>query len=149
MWMLNFIPDSWLVNLVNAALVGSLGTLLASMFLSHVPIIGRIASIAKPASIAVLLASVYFKGSLSNELEWRSRVAELEAKIQIAEQKSAKANVIIKNRVITKTKIVREKQIVIQEKIREVEKQINEKCEIDPAVIEIHNRAAETPGEGR
>lgn len=149
MWMLNFIPDSWLVNLVNAALVGSLGTLLASMFLSHVPIIGRIASIAKPASIAVLLASVYFKGSLSNELEWRSRVAELEAKIKIAEEKSQKANVIIKNRVITKTKIVREKQIVVEEKIREVEKKINERCELDPAVIEIHNQAAGTPGDAK
>ena len=100
-------------------------------------------------AIVVLLVSIYFKGSLSNELVWRARVAELEAKIQIAEQKSQKANVIIKNRVITKTKIVREKQIVIQEKIREVEKKINEKCEIDPAVIEIHNQAAGTPGDAK
>ena len=149
MWILNFIPDSWLVALVNAALVGSFVVLLACMFLSHIPFIGRFASMAKTAAIVVLLVSIYFKGSLSNELVWRARVAELEAKIQIAEQKSQKANVIIKNRVITKTKIVREKQIVIQEKIREVEKKINEKCEIDPAVIEIHNQAAETPGDAK
>ena len=75
--------------------------------------------------------------------------AELEAKIKIAEEKSQKANVIIKNRVITKTKIVREKQIVVEEKIREVEKKINERCELDPAVIEIHNQAAGTPGDAK
>lgn len=147
--MLNFIPDSWLTTIVNALLVGSFGTLIASTFFAHVPWIGRFASVAKLASVAVLLGSVYFKGSLNNELVWRSRVAELEAKIKLAEEKSQKANTVIKNRVVTRTKIVREKQIVIQEKIREVEKQINEKCEIDPAVIDIHNRAAETPGEAR
>lgn len=149
MWILNFIPDSWLVALVNSALVGSFVVLLACIFLSHIPLIGRFASMAKTAAIVVLLVSIYFKGSLSNELVWRARVAELEAKIAIAEEKSKKANVIIKNRVITKTKIVREKQIVIQEKIKEVEKRINEKCEIDPAVIDIHNRAAETPGDAK
>jgi hypothetical protein len=44
---------------------------------------------------------------------------------------------------------VRDTQIVVQEKIREVEKVINEKCEIDPAVIDIHNHAAETPGDAK
>jgi hypothetical protein len=149
MWILNFIPDSWLVALVNSALVGSFVVLLACIFLSHIPFIGRLASMAKTAAIIVLLVSIYFKGSLSNELIWRARVAELEAKIKVAEEKSRKVNTVIKNRVVTKTKIVREKQIVIQEKIKEVEKRVNEKCEIDPAVIEIHNHAAETPGEAK
>jgi len=147
--MLNFIPDSWLVTLVNSALIGSFVVLMVCIFLSHLPFIGRIAGMAKTAAIVVLLAAIYFKGSLSNELVWRARVAELEAKIKIAEEKSQKVNTVIKNKIITKTKVVHDTQIVVQEKIREVEKVINEKCEIDPAVIDIHNQAAETPGEAK
>jgi hypothetical protein len=146
MWMLNFLPDSWLITIVNTTLIISILVLLASTFLSHLPAMGNFAGPAKIIAIIILITAVYFKGSLNNELDWRARVAELEAKVQIAEEKSQQVNTVIEQRVITKTKVVRDTQIVVQEKIREVAATINEKCVIDPAVIEIHNQAAQTPG---
>lgn len=149
MWMLNFIPDAWISAAVNLAIIVSVIGLAATWLLSRFPIIGGYAKIIRLVCVGLLLISVYFKGSLENELVWRARVAELEAKIAAAEAKSQKVNTVIKNKIVTKTRVVHDTQIVVQEKIKEVEKVINEKCEIDPAVIEIHNRAAETPGEAQ
>jgi hypothetical protein len=128
-------------------LLVSLAVIAATWLLSRIPFIAAQAKIIRIVAIALLLGAVYFKGSLENEMVWRARVAELEEKIRVAEAKSQKVNTVIKNKIITKTKVVHDTQVVVREKIKEVEKVINEKCELDPAVIEIHNHAAETPGD--
>ena len=147
--MLNFIPDSWLITIVNLTMAVSVIGLAATWLLSRLPMIGGYAKIIRLVCVGTLLLSVNFKGSLDTELIWRARVAELEAKIAAAEAKSQQVNTIIQTKIVTRTKVVHDTQIVVQEKIREVEKRVNEKCEIDPAVIEIHNQSAETPGEAK
>lgn len=149
MWLLNFIPGNWVETITKLVVVGSIGALGATWLLSKFPVIGNYAKMIRLVAGLSLLGSIYFMGRLDNELSWREQIAELEAKVRIAEAKSQQVNTVIQTKVVTRTKIVREKQIVVQEKIREVEKSINERCEIDPAVIEIHNRAAETPGENK
>jgi hypothetical protein len=79
-------------------------------------------------------------------MEWRAKVAELEAKVAIAEQKSTEANVKIQTVVKEKIKYVKETRVVIQEHIKTVEAKIDSICKVAPEAIDILNEAATTPG---
>jgi hypothetical protein len=79
------------------------------------------------------------------EMAWRERVAELEKKVQQAEAKSAQVNTVIQEKIVYKTKIIKQKEIEYIDRIKEVEKIIDAKCEVDPVAIDILNRAAADP----
>ena len=81
----------------------------------------------------------------SVEQEWRQQVAELEEKVKDAEAKSQQTNVVIETQIRERTKRVVEKREVIVQKIKEVEKVIDAKCELDPNVVSILNEAAKKP----
>jgi acetyl-CoA carboxylase alpha subunit len=72
-------------------------------------------------------------------------VAELEEKVKDAEAKSQQTNVVIETKIRERVKRVVEKQEVVVEKIKEVEKVVDAKCELDPNVINILNEAAKKP----
>jgi hypothetical protein len=90
----------------------------------------------------LLVAGVYFKGGYSVEMEWRAKVAELESKVAVAEQKSKEANTQIQTVYVDRVKVVKEKQIVIQEKLKTVEVKIDANCKVVPEAIDILNDAA-------
>ncbi len=85
------------------------------------------------------------------EETWRERVAEVEAKLKVAEAQSAKENVKIVERVVKKTEyITRRGQDIVQYVDREIVKYDTKfapggQCEIPREFIQIHNRAAEAP----
>ena len=112
---------------------------------SKLPFIGNYANIIKYVSIALLCVGIYWKGGYSVEQEWRQRVAELEEKVKDAEEKSQQTNVVIETKIRERTKRVVETRERIVQKIKEVEKVIDAKCELDPAVISILNEAAKKP----
>jgi hypothetical protein len=93
-------------------------------------------------------SAAFLLGGYGTEMTWRQRVAELEAKIKEAEEKSAVVNTVVKTKIVYKTKIVKETQIQYVDRIKEVAVQIDKKCEVDPAAIEILNKAAEDPTKG-
>ena len=62
-----------------------------------------------------------------------------------AETKSQQTNVVIETKIRERVKRVVEKQEVVVEKIKEVEKVVDAKCELDPNVINILNEAAKKP----
>ena len=63
--------------------------------------------IAQVVSIIILLAGVYFKGGYSTEMLWRERVAEVEAKLEEAEAKSAEVNTVIETKIVNKVKEIK------------------------------------------
>ena len=73
------------------------------------------------------------------------RVAELEEKIKDAEAKSQQTNVVIETKIRERTKRVVEKREIVVQKIKEVEKVIDAKCELDSNVVSILNEAAKKP----
>jgi len=93
-------------------------------------------------SVILLVLGVYLKGGYAVEAEWRARVAELEAKVAVAEQKSKEANTQIQTVYVDRVKVVKEKQIVIQEKLKTVEVKIDANCKVVPEAISILNEAA-------
>ena len=90
----------------------------------------------------LLVAGIYFKGGYGVEMEWRSKVAELEAKVAVAEAQSKDAITALDKKTKEKVKIVKEVQVVIKERIKEVEKRIDADCKVDPEAINIINDAA-------
>jgi len=145
MWLLSFLPSDFLLFIINTVLVcGVIGAVVGFVG-SRLPLIGNYANIIKYVSIALLCIGIYWKGGYSVEQEWRQRVAELEEKVKDAEAKSQQTNVVIETQVRERTKRVVEKREIIVEKIKEVEKVIDAKCELDPNVVSILNEAAKKP----
>jgi hypothetical protein len=151
MWMLQFIPDSFLLLVVNGILItGAVLTFLSFFIINKVlrwfpPLAGWL-NVLQIVSIALLLAGVYFKGSYQTEAEWRAKVAEVETKLKSAEEISKKENVKIVTKVVTKTR----GENIIKYVDREIVKYDTKfspggVCEIPKEFIKAHNDAAEAP----
>jgi xanthine/uracil permease len=156
MWMLQFIPDSFLLMVVNGILIsGAVLTFLSFFIINRIlrwfPPLAVWLNLLQIISIATLLAGVYFKGSYQTESEWRAKVAEVEAKVKAAEEISKKENVKIVTKVVTKTQIVRTRgENIIKYVDREIVKYDSKfapggACEIPKEFIKAHNDAAEAP----
>ena len=141
MWILNFLPF-WFFHLIT--LLGVVG-LVAGFVLGMIPFIAKYKLPIQIFSLLLLVFGIYMEGAISNEEKWQSLVKEMEAKVALAEEKSKNANSKIEYKFLDKVKLVEKTQVVIQEKIKEVEKVVDAKCEIDPSVISILNEAAKAP----
>jgi len=145
MWMMHLLPDSFLVFIINSLLVVGLIGIVVGFVGSKIPFVGTYATIIKIVSIILFCVGVYWKGGYSVEADWRQRVAELEEKIKDAEEKSRQTNVVIETKYRDRVKTITETRERVVEKIKEREKVINAKCELDPSVISILNEAAKKP----
>jgi hypothetical protein len=142
MWILNFLPF-WFFHLIT--LVGIVGLLAASFVVSMIPLFDKYKLPIQAICLFLLVFGIYMEGAISNEEKWQSLVKEMEAKVALAEEKSKTANAKIVFKFLDKVKFVDKTQVVIQEKLKEVEKVIDARCEIDPSVISILNEAAKAP----
>lgn len=167
MWILHFLPDGLLSFIINGLLVvGFISTILTLFVINRLmmwfPAISGYYRLLQAASVLLFLLGVYFKGSYSTEMQWRERVAELQARVAQAEAQSTTANTVVQEKIVEKTKIIKERgQAVVKyidrwntkEVIKEVEgperirreeviKYI-EQCPVPKEIIDIHNQAAE------
>ena len=145
MWMMHLLPESFLILIIHALLVTGLIGMVIGFIGSKLPFVGTYATIIKIVSIVLFCIGLYWKGGYSVEEEWHQRVAEMEEKVRIAEEKSKETNVIIETKYKDRVKKITETRNVIVEKIKINEKIIDAKCELDPVVISILNEAAKKP----
>jgi len=151
MWILHFLPDSVILWSCNILLLTGLVLVIAGFFAHRIPLVWQYQLPFKVLGIALLVAGVYFRGGLAVEAEWRERVAEVEAKLKVAEEQSAKENVRIQERVVKKTEyITRRGQDIIQYVDREIVRYDTKfapggQCEIPREFIKALNQAAEAP----
>jgi hypothetical protein len=81
-------------------------------------------------------------------MAWRERVQEVEAKLEVAEKRSAEVNTEIVTKIVTKTKLVTQRgDDIIKYVDREVVKnqeviRFVENCPIPDIIINTHNAAA-------
>lgn len=153
-WMIGWIPDSLLAYAVNILLVVGAVSAFLSFFVIHrivrwVPALAPYHLLLQIASAVLLVAGLYFKGGYGVEMAWRERVAELEAKIKESEEKSKQINEKIIVQYKDRVKVIKDTQVVVQEKIKEVEKIVDAKCEVAPEAINILNEAAKKPERGQ
>jgi hypothetical protein len=145
MWILHFLPDSFILWFCNCLLFAGIVLTIAGFFAHRIPLIWQYQLPFKVAGIALLVLGVYFRGGLAVEAEWRERVAAVEAKLKEAEAKSAEANQQIDTRVQKQVTSIRQRMTYVRQYVdREVVK-YNDQCSIPQPFIDAHNRAAEAP----
>ncbi len=147
MWMLSFIPDSFLIYIVNLILLaGAIGSILFFFVLHRIlrwfPALSPYYLLLQIISAALLVAGIYLKGGYSVEMGWREKVRIAEEKARLAEQQAAELNTKLNAEIKKKQKVIVENKIVYQDRIREVAKVIDKECKVAPEAIDIHNAAA-------
>ena len=153
MWILHFLPDALILWVCNILLLIGVVLTVAGFFIHRIPfpLLWQYQLPFKIAGVLLLVAGVYFRGGYGVEMDWRERVAEVEAKLKVAEAESAKENIQIQERVVKKTEyITRRGQDIIQYVDREIVKYDTKfapggQCEIPREFIKAHNQAAEAP----
>ena len=144
-WVIGLLPDSLLMWVFyGSAGIGFL-LILVSWFITFIPFINRYRWPVQIVGVLVFGIGAYLSGGYGIEMIWRERVAELEAKVKVAEEKSQKVNTVIKQKVVYKTKVVEKKTTEYVDRIKEIAKEVDAKCEIDPRVIEQLNNASVDP----
>lgn len=147
MWILHFLPDSFLQFVVHAILIaGLVGTFLSffvvNKILMAVPMLSRYVNVAQLVSAITLAAGVYFEGGYASEMQWRARVAEVEAKVAQAEQQAKEANAELDAKSKEKVIEIQQKAVIVKQYIdREVVK-YDSTCNIPQEVVKAHNSAA-------
>jgi preprotein translocase subunit SecF len=150
MWMLGWLPDSFLLYIINIVLLAGVVGSFLSFFVLHkilnkFPALAPYHLIIQIVSAALLVAGIYFKGGYSVEMSWREKVKEAEAKVAVAEEQSKELNTKLEEERKKKQKVKVEYYNTVKTEIKEVEKVINADCRIDPKVNELINKAATNP----
>lgn len=148
MWLLTFLPDSLLLYIVNGILiVGAIGSFLSFFVLHRIlnkfPALAPYHLVIQIVSAVLLVAGIYFKGGYSVEMDWREKVAKVEAELAAAKQESEKVKVVIQEKVVTKTKVIKEKaDTIVQYVDRPVIQDFDKRCPLPQEAIDVHNEAA-------
>ena len=139
MWLLHFLPDSFLIWVINGICIAGLVSTVLGFFCGWIPFVGRWKLPLQLLGIALLVAGVYFKGGYSTEMEWRARVAEVEKRVAIAEAKAKQANVVVQEKIVTKIVKIKEKAEATKENIRRNREKINAECKLSDEAIAAYN----------
>lgn len=145
MWILSFVPDSFLHLVVMGILFSGIGMYVLSFFTRFVPPLIPYSELVRIVGTGLFASGIYFYGSYSTEMSWRGRVNELEDKVAASEQRSKDNNVQIKTVYVDRVKVVKDTKVIIQEKIVNVASKIDAKCEVVPDALDILNEAAKNP----
>jgi len=143
MWLLSFIPDSWLVLAVHIIFgLGILGLALTWVFgniLDHFTFISPYVKLIRSLSIVLFVSGLYFEGGIGAETEWRKKVAALEEKVKIAETQSKEANTKLHAKVLEKTKIIQKNVANNKQEINTHKVIIDSECKLNDKAIDIYN----------
>jgi hypothetical protein len=148
-WIISLIPDAVLNWVYWAIIAVGLTGVLAGWIGKFIPFYGNYVKILQPIGIVLLVLGVWLRGGYDVEMSWRAKVADVEAKIAIAEKQSQETNTVIEQKVVEKTKVIKGKtEYITQYLDREVIKKEEiikyiEQCPVPKDIIDIHNQAAE------
>jgi hypothetical protein len=148
-WIISLIPDAVLNWVYWAIIAIGLTGVLAGWIGKFIPFYGNYVKILQPIGIVLLVLGVWLRGGYDVEISWRAKVAEVEAKIAIAEKQSQETNTVIEQKVVEKTKVIKGKtEYITQYLDREVIKKEEiikyiEQCPVPKEIIDVHNQAAE------
>lgn len=144
-WLLSLLPTEFVGLIVHLITLSGLAGLLTAFFMNVLPLADLQRNVLKIISLILLVVGIFYEGVLYNQKVWEDKVAVLEEKLKLVEEKAKNNNKEIQIKYVTKVKRVKETQYVVQEKIKEVEKVIDAKCEITPESVTILNEAARNP----
>jgi hypothetical protein len=141
--LMAFVPDDMLKVAVDATFVGGIVGVMSGEILRFIPTLRPYLKFLRTLGYILLVAGVYFEGSYTTEMEWRKKVADMQAKVVVAEQKAKTANVEIQTKVITKIQKIHDTKVITKQVLKEKQVEID-KCNV-PDVITVLNKAATKP----
>ena len=142
MWILHFIPDSWLYQAVIAVMGIGLTGFIGGSILSFIPGNKFWGEVIKYTSLIVFCAGVYFFGSYSTEMTWRARAEELQKKLDNASVKSKQKTALLQKKLNAQTLIIKQKAKDNANAIKKHAEKIDADCKLTDTVIQLHNAAA-------
>jgi hypothetical protein len=153
MWILHFLPNALILWFCNILLLVGVAVTVAGFFVHRIPfpLLWQYQLPFKVLGIALLVLGVYFRGGYGVEMAWRERVAEVEARLKVAEEQSTNENTRIETKTVNRTRLIRERgEEIVKYVDREVVKYDTKFmpggiCEIPREFIKVHNDAAEVP----
>ena len=141
MWLLHFLPNSFLIWVINIACIAGLSMTVLGFFFGWIPLVSRYKTPLQIFGIIILTVGVYWKGGYSTEMEWRARVAEVEAKVKVAEAKAKEANTKVQEKIVTKIVKIKEKAEMAKEGIRRNKEKINADCKLSDEAVAAYNQS--------
>lgn len=142
-WVLSLIPDSFFLWITYILIAIGVGLYVVSKLVTWLPLIAQYKLPAELSGVLLLIVGSFLFGSYGTEMAWRERVAELEAKVKVAEEKSQQVNTVIQEKIVTKIKVVKENVYVNREIIKEVAgKQLDAQCTLPKSTISLHDSAS-------
>ena len=142
-WMLSLIPDSLFVWIYYIFTIAGFGLYIGSKLVKWIPMMGQYKLPAELVGVVLLVVGSYLFGGHNVQQAWLARVAELEAKVKIAEEKSQQVNTVIETKIVTKVKVIKENVYVNREIIKEVAgKQLDASCSLPKSTVSLHDSAS-------
>jgi hypothetical protein len=142
-WILSLLPESIFILIYCIMLLAGIVLYVASKLVTWIPMMGQYRLPAEIIGVVLLVIGAYFYGGHGVQKAWLERVAELEAKVKIAEEKSQQVNTVIETKVVEKIKVVKENVYVNREIIKEVAgKQIDASCSLPKSTVSLHDSAS-------
>ena len=145
-WIVSLIPDSMLNLIYWVIIIAGVTGVVAGWIGRWIPFYGNYAKILKPLGVVLIGLGLYLKGGYNTEMAWRDKLKAAEERAAIAESQAKEKNVEIQTKIVEKIKVVKENTVEYRDRIKEVEKLIDAKCEVAPEAIDIHNAAAKNIG---
>jgi hypothetical protein len=142
MWMLSFIPDSWLHLAVLLMMFSGSGLYGASFFLGFIPPTLPYKEPIRIFGSLLAILGVYCYGGYDVEMSWRAKSAELESKIAVAEAASKDANGKLSVALKAKDAAITANTALVKQQIRKDAAAIDATCIVAPVVITDLNNAA-------
>jgi hypothetical protein len=138
-WLLQLIPDSiftWITYLLFAA---GVVLYIASKLITIIPLMGRYKLPAELIAVVALVIGAYFGGQLS----YRAAIADLKARVAVAEQQSKDANAALEKKTQEHIAELRKAKNANKTIIREVAgRQIDSQCTLPRSAVSLHDSAS-------
>ena len=141
MFLLHFLPTGLLDWIINGVIILGVIGVSATWIARFIPIVSTYVEMYRLPiqiiSVVLLVTGVYWKGGQSVEVAWRERVAELEARIKVADARSQEANKQLSLEIKKQNQKTKEVKDATNAGI-----QANAECRVDSVAIGLLNSAS-------
>lgn len=140
LWFIQLIPTSWLEFAALMILIVGAVMFFAGHIFKYTPFVKQYNFPLRVIGFILLLAGAYFNGGLGVEMEYRARIEEMKARIEVFEQKSQEENNKITQTIETETVVIEQDTAETLAELERLREQINANCELTPDMIELYNK---------
>ena len=141
MWFLSFIPDAWLHWFVHGVVLLGIVLSVAGTIGKSISVIVEYGFLIKSLGSILLLLGIFFEGGYGVEMSYRAKIADMQAKIKIAEQQSKEVNTKIETKIVERVKVIKEKTNGINIDIEKKRDSINAECKLSDDAWLFYNRS--------